>query len=726
MATGKMQSVAKGDYSDDHKVMLEKIKKDVQSSHNYFTPNINRFHNFMKFVFETSLSESDKQSLRILLKPTLEFNILEAMVSRLIGEFCANEPVIIARGEDSLRVEDLTEEYTNLLDILSAHLRHIFRDSSNDAIGKKIMKEMLGGGFSVAQVYHDFVNDMSFEQRIYYEKVFDPTMCGFDPLARDSHKGDGAYCYQLFPRTVEEFEEEYGKETASKINFSTSSSTLNFKWSYVSQNQKIVLVAVYDYKKKKRAKIVKLSNGHVVLKKHYKRFMDIWNDGGYIEQAPIIVTERMTTIDVIVRYHVCENRILKEEETIYKHLPLVFFDGNSVYIREGKDGAAYQVCKPITYHAMGIQQLKNFAGQSIGAEIENMVMHKFIIALESIPEGYEDAYKNVQIPSNIIYHAFHDGDASKPLPPPREIQRTPTPPIVENVFMGTDKVTQTILGTYDSVLGTNEQDVSGKAIQQGAIQSSAASSPYLLGYIDGLNRVAQIIVDLIPKIYVTPRSLPVLGPDGKRDVQIINDKKNPNSVDMYYDPNGLQVKIEAGVSTEVQKQIALDKIIQLSQASPVFGEFITTMGLETIVDNLDIRGIEKLKEKAAQFMKMREEAQQQQQGDPMVEVAMAQVEVQKMDSENRHEVQMMEIQQKEMKMESEHVIQAAKVAAEKQKTDIKYLEVMLKAKEIDARLNLEQEKVDSENARTAVESAINMSKHHREGVKELEVDINED
>ena len=715
------------DVSEKNAKMLPIIKKNIESSHQYFYRNANRFHEFMKFVFETTVSDDDREKLQILLKPTLEFNVLEAMVSRLIGEFCANEPVIGAQAEDGIRIEDLTPEYLELLELICDHLRYIFRDSKNDSIGKKLIKDMLGGGYSAAHVYTDFINPMSFEQRIIYEKVFDPTLCGFDPLARDSHKGDGEYCFQLFPRTKEEFEEEYGKNSADQMKFFKTGKIGNFAWSYNSQKQDIILVADYFCKRRKKETIVKLSNGHVVVKRHYKKFIELWNSQRFIEQAPVIISERVTTIELIDRYQLCETKILKHDETFYDYLPIVFFDGNSTIIRDGQDGACYQMCKPITYNAKGIQQLKNFAGQTVGAEIENMVMHKFIASLESIPKGYEDAYKNVQIPSNIIYNAFYKDDPTMPLTPPREVQRTQTPPIVENVFMGTDKVTQTILGSYDSVLGTNEQDVSGRAIQQGAIQSSAASSPYMLGYIDGMNRVAQIVVSLFPKIYTTPRSIPVIRADGKKSHQIINKEGHEGSVPFNYDPNGLQVKIEAGVSTEVQKQIALDKIIQLTSSSPVFAEFMSTMGLETIVDNLDIRGIEKLKKMAAEFMQQKAEAAQAQegQGDPMIDVAMAQVEVQKADVEGRHEVQMMELEQKEMKMESDHAIQAAKVAAEKQKTDIKYLEVMLKAKEMDAKLNLEQERIDSENARTAVESALNISKHHREGQKKTDGDENE-
>jgi len=696
-----------------HTDKLNEIKKNIEQAHEYFIKNVNRFNDFMKFVFQTSLSSDDITKLDVLQKPAIEFNILEAMISRLRGEFAKQEPSIVARAADGVRIEELTPEFLQTLEIIEAHLREIFFDASNDALEYNIYSDLLAGGYSVVYVYTGYINELSFEQNIKVERVFDPTLTGFDPLARESHKGDGNYCFQLIPKSKEDFEEEFGKGSADNMKFERSSAVGDFNWSYLNQDQEIILVADYYCKKKKKEKIVKLSNGHTIVKKHYEEFLKLWGNQGFIEQAPVVIDERETIIETIDRYMVCEDKVLSHEETPYKFLPLVFIDGNSVVIRENEDGASMQMTRPFVYHAKGVQQLKNFSGQTVAAEIENMVQHKFMVAVESIPEDYADAYKNVQQASTLVYNAFYKDNPEQPLPPPREVQRTPTPDIVNMTFMGTDQVTQTILGTYDSILGTNDKQISGVAIQQGAMQSNAAAIPYLQGYIRGLNRVAQIVVDLIPKYYVTPRSLPVKAPDGKRSYQIINHPNNPNSVDFSYNPNSLQIKVEAGVSSAVQKQVALDQIIRMMQSSQLFAEFINTMGLETILDNMDIRGIEGLKAQAVQFMKQLEEqkAQQAQQGNPE-ETAMRE------QTEAIKEIEMAKIQQQQQKQEGELAIQAAKVANEKTLTDVKFMQIMAQINQNQTKLGIEQEKVDSENARTAIEQAMQHVQNLRKNVED--------
>ncbi len=694
-----------------HSDRLKQLKGMVETSWQYFRRNQDRYQEFMKFVFDTSLSSEDITKLQTLNKPTIEFNVLEAMVSRLRGEFAKQEPGIMVRAADGVPLENLTPEFIKMLGVVEAYLREIITDSSNDGLQYNVYTDLLGGGYSVVEMYTDYINELSFDQQIIAKRVFDPTLTGFDPLARESHKGDGSYCFQLFPKTKEEFIEEFGAEKAKEMKFSRGLGPFN--WSYSSQNQDIILICDLYEKKKKKVKIVKLSTGHVVNKKHYEELLEEWHKKEFIEVAPIIIEERDSELESIVRYRFCETGVISYDKTDYKYLPLIFIDGNSVEIKDSDNGASCQMTRPYAYHAKGIQRLKNFSGQTVAAEIENMVQHKFKVAIEAIPEDFQESYRNVQQASVLMYNAFYKDNPDVPLTPPMEIQRTPTPPIVESTFLGSDRVTQAILGSYDGVLGINDKDVSGVAITQGAIQSSSASTPYLMGYIKGLNRICQIAVDLIPKYFVTPRSLPIRTPDGKRSYQIINDPKDPNAIEINYRPHELQVKVEAGVNTAIQKQVALDQIIRMMQASPLFSQFINSEGLETILDNMEIRGIEGMKVAAVKFMDMLRKQQEAQasKADPMQELAQGTL-----------EIEAAKVAQKKMEAEGDMAIQAAKVAIEKEKVNAQIMQIINDIETSKAKVVLEQEKVDSENARTAVETAMEISKNNVPEMQE-EVEI---
>lgn len=701
------------------------LKKTVEEAQEYFSENVNRFNEFMKFVFKSSMNQQEVAALLTTGKPTIEFNILEAYISRLRGEFAKQQPSINVRAADGVPLSSLTEEFTETLRVLEGHLGAIFSESSNDMLAYNLMTDQLAGGFSVVKIMTDYVNEMSFEQKICVTRVFDPTLCFFDPLARESHKGDGRYCGELSPVTREAFEEQYGKEATQKMTFTRSLS--GFSWSFKNESEEIVLVCDYYEKKCKREKIVKLSDGHTILDKNFHEYIEEWKQEHPIEQPPIIVGEpRMTVLENICRYRFCESQVLEYVETDFKHLPLVFVDGNSVNITES--GSTGQMTRPYVYHAKGIQRLKNYAGQSLANELENTIQHKFIVAIESIPEDYQTAYQNVQKADTLVYNHFLDSRSPDvQLPPPREVNRTPIPPEISQTFRMSDEITQVILGSYDGAAGQNQQNMSGIAFARSALQSNNASMPYVVGYIKALNRVAQIVLDLIPKYYRTPRSLPIMLPDGKRSHIEINKK---GSIFMNYDPNTLEVKVETGVNFAMQKEIALNTITSLMQASPIFGQFMNEHGLQILLDNIEIRGIEGLKEKAAKFeQEMAEQRQQAQQAQAQESQAQAQqMQQQAQIEQQRVAIEMAQAQRALqapsieqlglMSIQEKSKLDAANVAIKERDSETKFMQTVAQIELQGLELDQKAAQQDAETAREVIRDLTEMSNTFERMTKE--------
>jgi predicted nucleic acid-binding protein len=701
------------DIAKKHVDRLEQLKKSVEEAQEYFCDNFKRYQQFMKFVFKSSLDDTENATLAERGMPTIEFNILEAFISRLRGEFAKQQPSLSVRAADGVPISMLDKQFIATLEVVEAHLRALFFDGSNDMLEYNVYSDLLAGGFSVMRVYTDYVNEKSFEQNICIERVFDPTLCVFDPLARTSHKGDGRFCAELYPMTKEEFENEFGSKITENMQFTRSLS--GFDWSFQNEQEKIVLVCDYYEKQCKKETIVKLSNGHSVTEKEYEKFIAEWETQGIIEQPPVIIKKRRTTTEKIVRYRFCESSLLDVTDTNYRHLPLVFVDGNSVNIKDG--GSSYQMTRPYVYHAMGIQRLKNYAGQSLANELENTIQHKFVVAIESIPTDYQDAYQNVQKADTLVYNHFLDtNNPTVTLPPPREIVRTPIPPQIAETFRMSDEMTQIILGNYDAAGGqVSNAPMSGIAFARSAIQSNNASVPFIVGYIKGLNRVAQIVVDLIPKYYRTPRSLPVLLPNGKREYLEINKK---GSLYMNFDPNNMQVKVETGVNFAMQKEIALQTVISLSQASPAFAQFFNQYGLPVLLDNIDIRGIDDLKEKSEEFQKQLQQQQQMAQKQQMQQMQMQaqqqamamQKAQQELQSPTQGQIEVMAINEKSK-------IDAANISIKERDSETKFLELMSKIQSESVQNEIKLAEIDAENSRTAVESVLNISKHIHETSK---------
>jgi uncharacterized protein YjaG (DUF416 family) len=274
--------------------------------------------------------------------------------------------------------------------------------------------------------------------------------------------------------------------------------------------------------------------------------------------------------------------------------------------------------------------------------------------------------------------------------------------------MGSDAVTQSILGSYDAQQGeVGNQNLSGKAIQSGAMQSESAAKPYMMGYITGLNRVAHVILSrvahvilsLIPKYYVTPRTIPVMRANGIHDYETINDTNDQDSVSMKYDPHALQVKIEMGVNSSLQKQLALDYIVRLMDASELFAEFINSEGLETLLENVDIRGVDRMKVQAVEFMEKRKQAQEAQANEPSPEDKLLQTE---------YQIEENKVKQRAEEAELKHGVNMSELAIKQQKVDQDWFEVMAQIDAQEAKASLEAAKLDADSARSMIELSQNM------------------
>lgn len=685
-------------------IKLAQLMKDVDDWREYFEDNVKRYNFFKKFVFKTSMDETEIATLQSIGKPTIEFNILESYLSRLRGEFAKQQPSLVVRAADGISVDMLTSQFIQTIEVLEGHLKADFFDGENDMLQYDVYTDEISGGYSVIKVATEYVCETSFEQNINIDRVFDPTLCGFSPLARKSHKGDGRYCFEIYPMTKEKFESDFGIEYTKTMKFSRNIS--GFSWSYKGENEDIILVCDQYEKSFKDIQLVKLSNGHSVEKKQYKEFLKAWNQSGELGMPPEIVQERKSTKTVITRFRFCEGGILDEKETNFGHLPLIFVDGNSVMLTRGE--TSYQMTRPSVYHAKGIQRLKNFAGQSLANELENTMQSKIIAAIESVPSDYLETYQNYQKASTLLYNHFLDtNNPEVTLPPPREIVRPPIPPQIADTFRMSDEMTQAILGSYDGAAGIAKAQLSGIAFARSAMQSNITSMPYIIGYIKAISRAATVKLHLIPKYYRTPRTLPVLQPDGKRSYIEINKK---GSLYMNFDANNLQVKIEVGVNFAMQKEIALQTLIAIMQASPTFSEFMNEKGLQILLDNIDIRGIEGLQLKVEEYEKMKaQESQQKQQMQQMqlqtqmqqqqLQVAEAKKVVQ---SPTREQVEM-------MKLKQDSAIDGANLSIKEKDSETKFLDVMSKIRQQDAEVELRRAEVDAENTRSIVEMAVKAS-----------------
>lgn len=674
--------------ADKHQKKLSELKENVQSSYSAFSHNYMSFNEFKQFVFVSTLTDKDKALLKRRKMPNIEVNILEAFISRLRGEFSKQEPNVSCSAENPDEPVD-----PNLINFNEGHLMYILNEANEKGMEYDTFTDTLGGGFSVLHVSTEYIK-RSFKQKICLKKKQDPTMVFWDPNAQELTKEDGEFCGELYPMTEDEAKNQLPDIDWSKVKFESKGSCAigGFNWASKDGNDKYILVCDYYKKKHKKVKIVELADGQVMTKEKYDEALDQWIEQGILGQAPIITQERWDEDVIICRYRFIESEVLEYTETDFTRFPLIFVDGNSVKVRNGQGGNLKHITRPYVWNAKGAQRLKNFSVQTLANELENMVQQKWKAPIEGMPEKYADDYMNAQDSAIVLYNATDI--RGNPLPPPDVIPRVPAPPEVMGSVGMADSMAQMTLGTFDAAQGQiGEKQLSGVAIVEGATQSNAVSMPYLVAFMQALTSACNLIVDIMPKYYMGPSTMPVVLPNGKRGAVLIN---QPGGVKMDYQPGTFNIKVKASVNFTIQKNRSLDQMTALMGVSPLMQEFIGTTpeGINMLLSNIDMKGQEQLKDAGVEFAQKKQQQiqqaqqaqqqaqqaqqqQMQQQGNPAV--IMAQQNAQKIQIEQEklaqkaqqdqitNERELLEISQKQQTIDNEKtrlVIQAAHLKEE--------------------------------------------------------------
>lgn len=696
--------------SSDKKTMdkqerLDDLKNNVRNAHDYFKNNYDMYAKAKKFVCETTLTPADLEMCEAVNRPIASFNTTDPYLSRQLGEFYKQDFSYSATNSDSTQPVN-----PELIDFVEGKARHILDAMKQKGIDWRLYKDMLEGGFTGAEVYHEYMGEESFDQEIGVRRVYEPLLMGFDPMANEAGKQDGGFIYYLMPLKLKRLKELYDDIDETKLDF--SGSLENFSWCYKVGDEKIVLLCYYFEKKMRRVKIVKLANGMTQEKKKYEEYLEQWAAAGHVAQPAAIVKERWTTKQSIKRIEFIASQVLDEQDTIFPSFPEVFGAGRSEKLMDPGTYSVKDFCQPYAYNAFDAQRLKNLAGQTLMGWIEKMVMHKYLIAKEAIPEeeDWQKAYQNPQVANNIVYNSLDHWDVSGnsppvPIPAPQAITPAALPPEIMAAFTGADALMQACMGSYDTHPTNNDQTLSGRAILMGTTNNNSTAMPFIMGYGLMMEQICQIIVDLIPEIYVSKRDVPIIDKDGKHKMQKVNDDDDPSALKIDYKKGQLKIAMKVSASYSIEKNHALELLINLSKSFPTIGQFLSEAGLPVIFDNLDMRGLDKMKELFEQWQGQQAQKQQQQMQQQM---QMMQMNPQYIKAQADAKKVPIEI----MKAQTDAEYKAKTADIDKQRADTEHLEVMLAAAADADKLELEYGKHEHGVAKDSIETVRGLDEHN--------------
>jgi len=159
-----------------------------------------------------------------------------------------------------------------------------------------------------------------------------------------------------------------------------------------------------------------------------------------------------------------------------------------------------------------------------------------------------------------------------PLAPPRREMPPDVSPGFVNEIQTTAEELKAISGQYDTSLGAQGAEISGKAINAKVSRGNISNYHYSDNLIRAKKHAGRILVDLIPKIYDNTRIINILNPDGTEEPVQINQEYLDPQTQKYkkYDLKAgrYDVAIDVGPSFTTQRETAVEAMSNYIKADP--------------------------------------------------------------------------------------------------------------------------------------------------------------
>jgi hypothetical protein len=220
--------------------------------------------------------------------------------------------------------------------------------------------------------------------------------------------------------------------------------------------------------------------------------------------------------------------------------------------------------------AKGPQRMLNY---NVSAETEAVALQPKapFIGTEKNFEQYQDIWEAANR-KNFPYLPYTP-DGANGNQAPQRMQPQVSSQGFSNGIERAERHIQTVIGIYNSSLGAQSNETSGKAVIARQREGDTGTFVYIDNWTRAIRYTGKILVDLIPHVYDTARTLRINGEDGKVEKLAINQiggidangqpiTQNDVTVGSY------DVAIEMGPSYSTKREEAKDGMGQLVQAVP--------------------------------------------------------------------------------------------------------------------------------------------------------------
>ncbi|WP_312321190.1 portal protein [Stenotrophomonas sp.] len=534
----------------------------------------------VKFVTIPGAQWDSKLKARRGDRPTYEFPKLASHCRQVANEMRQGRPQGKVRGTE--------EGDKGLAEIMQGLCRNIESVSNADQAYDIAYDFAVKGGVGYWRICTDYANQDDFEQDIFVKPIRNPFAVKFGPSI-EIDRSDAEFCFVEELITKEEHERRW--PNASLKDWEDDNACAD--WREKGQ----VLIAEYFHKVPKKVEIWALSSGQVVsVDELEKQFTD---SGLPISEEGLEATLEAQGITVVkrreVQSHTVMSRLTNGHEWLEpahefpsKYIPIVPCWGNITTV-DGQD-YWFGMVRPNKDQ----QRLHNVHRTAAVEAVAKSPKAPFIVKQKWI-KGLERFWKNA---NSEDYPYLPVNDEADQLPQ-RAMQAEIPAALLQLAALDNEDI-KASTGIYNASLGAQGNETSGRGILARQQQGQTSTFNYIDNLAYAIRYSYQILVDMIPRVYDTPRAVRILGPDGgekwKQLYQQVLDPETGQMITLNDLSKGkYDVTITTGKSYATQRMEAVEAFTQmLGQMGPGLPPPIAALMAYTAISNMDLPGAEDL------------------------------------------------------------------------------------------------------------------------------------
>ena len=550
--------------ADNNDDLLSEARDRYQRAMDLDADNISQAREDQAFLVGENHWDSEASAARVG-RPKFTINQMPQFLRQITGDMRQMRPSIKVMAVDDNADRDTAEKMAGMV-------RYIENRSYASAIYGRAIDDQVTCGVGAFRIAIEYADGATFNREIAIASIDDPVMVLFDPDAQKPTGEDSQWVFVPVDMTQAEFKRRYPDASAEGYGV-----TGKMDSSIVIQSGLADKIRVCEY----------------WYREPYRRTLYLRPDGSIQdltdEDADVIAAAQAECAMAkaagqeceiesrpsfrVMRAVITDNQVLEEPKPHPgRFIPIVRVLGNVSYI--GQRCVRWGAIR----FARDSQRIYNYA---VSAEIEAAALQPKapFIGTEKNFEDYQEFWSQANI-KNFSYLPYKPDPANGNAPPQR-VQ----PPVASQAFdVLVNRAAANIkasIGIYEAGLGQRSNETSGRAIIARQREGDTGAYVYVDNFRQALKHAGQIIIDLIPYIYDTARTVRILGDDGAVESLRINAPYQDASgrvVTHDVTKGAYDVVVDMGPSYATRRDEARDGMTALIQGSPdlapVIGDLI--------------------------------------------------------------------------------------------------------------------------------------------------------